>query len=301
MARLIRGVVALVVAGSAGYLVGASEVARALTEQAARAIQIAGLAAGAARPTESTQTAPSELDAVPRAGAIAATMRAPLPSPPAAAARSEPVATPSLVAVVQLPAAPVVRAVGGSRLQEGQVWLARDEEARRSGWVTTRSSDDETRRRLARSIQGELKRVGCYKGEVDGDWSAETRRAMKAFNDRVNASLPIEQPDFILLTLLQGHAAQACGPACPAGQVPTARGTCEPRSIIAARPAPVAEPERTTEAPASRPSAAVSRGPQATPATAPMTPRRAGKPPPRRPLPSAPRPSAPVPRPTAPA
>lgn len=89
--------------------------------------------------------------------------------------------------------------------------------------------------RLTRAIQAELRRVGCYTGDVDGDWGPATRRAMQAFNDRVNASLPIAQPDYILLTLLQGHAARACGAACPYGQAQSEDGACLPRSVIAER------------------------------------------------------------------
>ncbi|MGE0768189.1 MAG: peptidoglycan-binding domain-containing protein [Hyphomicrobiaceae bacterium] len=87
--------------------------------------------------------------------------------------------------------------------------------------------------RLAESIQKELKRVGCYAGTVDGDWGPDTRRAMQAFNDRVNATLPTAHPDYILLTLLQGHAAKACGAACPPGQDLSGGGKCLPRSVIA--------------------------------------------------------------------
>ncbi|MEZ5817162.1 MAG: peptidoglycan-binding domain-containing protein [Hyphomicrobiaceae bacterium] len=87
--------------------------------------------------------------------------------------------------------------------------------------------------RLAESIQKELKRVGCYAGDLDGDWGPETRRAMKAFNDRVNATLPTDQPDYILLTLLQGHSAKACGAVCPQGQALSDGGKCLPHSVIA--------------------------------------------------------------------
>jgi peptidoglycan hydrolase-like protein with peptidoglycan-binding domain len=88
-------------------------------------------------------------------------------------------------------------------------------------------------RRLAKAIQTELRRVGCYHGNIDGDWDAETRKAMKAFNDRVNASLPVAQPDYILLTLVQGHAGKACGAACPVGQSQADDGSCQPRSVLA--------------------------------------------------------------------
>ena len=88
-------------------------------------------------------------------------------------------------------------------------------------------------RRLAKAIQTELRRVGCYQGRIDGDWDAGTRQAMKAFNERVNASLPVRQPDYILLTLVQSHIAKACGAACPAGQAATEGGSCQPLSVLA--------------------------------------------------------------------
>ncbi len=94
--------------------------------------------------------------------------------------------------------------------------------------------DDRSRRELARSIQTELKRVGCLEGEVDGIWTGSAMRAMKSFTEHVNASLPTEEPDYILLTLLQGHSAKACGKECPAGQVIANDGRCQPRAIVTA-------------------------------------------------------------------
>ncbi len=92
---------------------------------------------------------------------------------------------------------------------------------------------------LARQLQRELKRVGCYEGDADGDWKAASRRAMSAFLTKVNATLPTEQPDYILLTLLQGHADRACGVTCPAGQAVSSNGRCIPNVVVAetARPA----------------------------------------------------------------
>src|SRR5262245_28554531 len=42
---------------------------------------------------------------------------------------------------------------------------------------------------LARSLQRELKRVGCYHGEINGVRTASTRQAMKAFTELANARL----------------------------------------------------------------------------------------------------------------
>jgi hypothetical protein len=71
---------------------------------------------------------------------------------------------------------------------------------------------------IARELQKELKRVGCYAGHLNGGWTRSTREAMKAFSDRVNAKLPMDKPDSILLALVQGHSDKVCGVPCPLGQ-----------------------------------------------------------------------------------
>src|SRR6185436_7940343 len=74
------------------------------------------------------------------------------------------------------------------------------------------------RARLTREIQLQLKRVGCYHGKIDGVWYATVRRSMKAFTDRVNATLSAEQPDIVLLAMLQSHRGSGSGVPCPPGQ-----------------------------------------------------------------------------------
>jgi hypothetical protein len=86
---------------------------------------------------------------------------------------------------------------------------------------------------IGRQLQKELRRVGCYAGELNGVWTTSTRQAMKAFTDRVNAVLPIDEPDSILLTLVQGHPDKVCGVPCPAGQGFSATGQCLPNGILA--------------------------------------------------------------------
>jgi hypothetical protein len=75
---------------------------------------------------------------------------------------------------------------------------------------SAKPGDDEARLQLVRDIQYELKRAGCYDGEIHGHWSNTTKGAMKTFTDRVNAALPVEEPDYILLTLVQNQARPAC-------------------------------------------------------------------------------------------
>ena len=88
---------------------------------------------------------------------------------------------------------------------------------------------------LARELQRELRRVGCYDGDLNGNWTPTTRKAMKAFIDRINAGLPTEEPDFILLRLVQDHQARACGAECPAGEALAADGRCLPNAVLAAK------------------------------------------------------------------
>lgn len=85
-------------------------------------------------------------------------------------------------------------------------------------WAVTPSSD---RASLAREIQRHLKRVGCYEGDVTGVWSPSVRRAMKSFTERMNATLPVDEPDFVLLAMVENHGSQACGRPCGTGQSDT--------------------------------------------------------------------------------
>jgi hypothetical protein len=88
---------------------------------------------------------------------------------------------------------------------------------------------------LTRALQRELRRTGCYAGKINGTWTQSTKRAMKAFTERVNASLPVDRPDIVLLALLQGERRIACG-ACPAGQRLDPGGDCLPAAILARAP-----------------------------------------------------------------
>jgi hypothetical protein len=86
---------------------------------------------------------------------------------------------------------------------------------------------------LARDLQRELRRVGCYEGEINGAWTTSTRRAMKVFTDRVNASLPLEEPDHVLLALVRSHPDNACDKPCPTGQGLSEAGRCVPNAFLA--------------------------------------------------------------------
>lgn len=90
-----------------------------------------------------------------------------------------------------------------------------------------------SRAALARDIQRELQRVGCYLGEIDGVWGGGSKRAVLVFMDRVNASLPTREPDVFMLSLLRAQTAAVCGDSCPRGQSFTASGQCVPSTLVA--------------------------------------------------------------------
>jgi hypothetical protein len=106
---------------------------------------------------------------------------------------------------------------------------------------------------IARELQRELRRVGCYDGEINGVWTPATRRASKAFTDRINAALPNDEPDLILLRLAQDQQDKVCGAACPAGQAFASDGRCVPTAVLGARKAPFAARAGAPSAPAAGP------------------------------------------------
>ena len=56
---------------------------------------------------------------------------------------------------------------------------------------------------------------------------------MRTFNGRVNAMLPVDEPDGILLALVQGHPRKVCGAPCPVGQGLSGDTQCVPNAILA--------------------------------------------------------------------
>jgi hypothetical protein len=84
---------------------------------------------------------------------------------------------------------------------------------------------------IAREAQKELRRVGCYEGESTGIWSLSSRLAAQRFVDRVNAKLPTDKPDEILLALLRDQSGAICGQ-CQRDQAVDPSGRCMPTALI---------------------------------------------------------------------
>ena len=94
----------------------------------------------------------------------------------------------------------------------------------------------------ARALQRELTRHGCYAGDIDGDWGPASRYAAATFIQAVNAKLPIDQPDSILLALVRGHQ----GPACTQGSGIITASTTPIRRLAVTTDA---SPDRSVELP----------------------------------------------------
>jgi hypothetical protein len=161
----------------------------------------------------------------------------------------------AIVVVVCLASAGVIAAYTRYSRDSGEVYTvpARAPEpapAPPAPAVATRPIDPTDRAALARALQRELKRVGCYGGEVTGVWTTSSRMAMKTFNERVNATLPVDNPDPVLLSLVQGQRERACSQGCPAGQMATEAGACVPAAVAAKAGRTPPEARSETERPA---------------------------------------------------
>jgi hypothetical protein len=110
-------------------------------------------------------------------------------------------------------------------------------------------TDPESRYKLVVDIQQELKRVGCYWGRVNGAWNANTRYAMQEFTTRANAALPVDKPDYLLLTLLKSHNGRSCGATeATVAEQPRGRG----ESVAGATPEVLPWKANPTQQPATR-------------------------------------------------
>ena len=96
-------------------------------------------------------------------------------------------------------------------------------------------TDPEARYQLVVDIQQNLKRVGCYWGRANGAWNNNTRSAMQSFTSNTNAALPVDKPDYMLLSLLKSHNGRSCGAAETTTVAAPARGA-KGEIVAAAQP-----------------------------------------------------------------
>lgn len=63
---------------------------------------------------------------------------------------------------------------------------------------------------LTQMLQQELQRVGCDPGSVDGHWGPKTQIALRAFAERTNIALHLEQPSQAALDAIKQHRVRVC-------------------------------------------------------------------------------------------
>jgi hypothetical protein len=71
--------------------------------------------------------------------------------------------------------------------------------------------------RLARNIQLELTRLGCFAGTPDGAWGKAARDAVVKFNRHSRAKLNADQPSDALMAALRQHEERVCPLVCGRG------------------------------------------------------------------------------------
>ncbi len=188
--------------------------------------------------TSGPMSAESAVQAVPPAAPVASPPAAaptavdsPAPSatPPPPKVETPPAGSPPPATLAPLPVAPQKLRPGTS----APVRVAEAPPRLPVGETAATASPPLDRPALTREIQRQLKRIGCYQGEASGVWSPSVRQAVKAVADRVNASLPTDQPDPVLLAMVQSQEPSVCGTSCPKGQSRAADGRCLPAALVA--------------------------------------------------------------------
>ena len=70
---------------------------------------------------------------------------------------------------------------------------------------------------LTKSVQLELRRVGCLTGAADGDWSAESQRSLSSFNRNTGMKLDIKTATIDTLDAIKQKPSRVCPLACEHG------------------------------------------------------------------------------------
>jgi uncharacterized caspase-like protein len=70
---------------------------------------------------------------------------------------------------------------------------------------------------LPRSLQSELKRVGCSTGSVDGNWNAAAQKALDLFNKHAGTKLDVKVANVDALDAIKGKTGRVCPLICDHG------------------------------------------------------------------------------------
>jgi uncharacterized caspase-like protein len=78
-------------------------------------------------------------------------------------------------------------------------------------------TDQQTAVDLPRSLQAELRRVGCNTGSVDGNWNAASQRSLDLFNKHAGMTLDVKVASADALDAVQSKPARICPLICEHG------------------------------------------------------------------------------------
>jgi hypothetical protein len=70
---------------------------------------------------------------------------------------------------------------------------------------------------LARELKGELRRLGCDPGNIDGDWNAVSRRALENFNKHAGTKLHVGAANLNALRVIRSRMSRVCPLTCDRG------------------------------------------------------------------------------------
>lgn len=90
---------------------------------------------------------------------------------------------------------------------------------------------------FVRTLQSELKRVGCYLGDVDGQWGPKAKDALKEFARLAKHTFPLEAPQADVLDLLAKEQNRLCPLHCTGTEFES-QGKCVQRAVPKPSPQP---------------------------------------------------------------
>ena len=85
--------------------------------------------------------------------------------------------------------------------------------------TSSKPSSDEQRQSLVRDLQAELKRVGCYTGDVDGNWGAGSRSGLETFVRTTGFSFKNLDPSPDAWNAVSSQRVRICPLRCASGEV----------------------------------------------------------------------------------
>jgi hypothetical protein len=111
------------------------------------------------------------------------------------------------------------------------------------------------REALTRSLQTALNQVGCYRGEIDGQWSIQGRAALAQFAKLTKHELAVDEPSIAALEAVVARSARVCPLQCDMDKIER-NGKCvgyaEPKAPV---PKTQTKPKTGTANRADRPDA----------------------------------------------